>query len=326
MLKIVSAGAAFPAQHISTQLLLELQPALGSNPALKSCGVELRPTILDLTYLRETKNVDVWQSKQHLAQSANEIAVQAAQLCLERARIKPEEIGLIIGETGTPFETTPSEAQRVGKALGIKIPAYDVAAGSSSLIHYLALIDSWKEESRANYTLCVSTHTPTQRINYSQGVEGAYFGDASCAMLLSSRHDGGLGLRDVHFEMEYLDYDPICFPTYGSGCLDPSAARVLGDRMQRMLKQALTKHALDPRRLRFIGNQIDLSLLKQAAEANGIAPSNLLTNLEQRGFSLCASSLGVLSDKWNDFARGDLLLVAEAGASFGMGYAVLERL
>lgn len=325
MLKIVSVGAAYPTNNIDNALLSELQPGFSAEPLLTSSKITTRPTILSLDYLNSTGNIDVWESVKHLAQTPIELGMQATNQALERAGVGAEEIGLIIGETATPLQTTPSEAQRMGKGLGIKVPAYDVTSNSTSLIHYLHLLNSWKEESRPNYIFCASTNCPTQRTNYRQGIEGIYFGDAACALLVTSRKEGRFNLRDSHFKLELSDRDLMRFPLYQSSFIAPDALKLMTERMHNMLKLAIAKNGLDAAQIKFIGNQLDRSALIEVAGSCGVAPSNVLGNLETRGFSLSSASLSALSDSWDSFKRGDLLVVAEGGASFGVGYVVLER-
>ena len=58
-------------------------------------------------------------------------------------------------------------------------------------------LSRYRQDAIAEYVLCVSTNTPTQRVNYAQGNEGLYFGDAAGAVVVSAHHSGLLKLLDV---------------------------------------------------------------------------------------------------------------------------------
>jgi len=320
VLHLLGAGSAYPKNIVDNPLLRDL----GFNLAGLSAGVSQRHTCLSIDYLKQTKNVDPWLGKDALTESPSDLTLRAARTALDRAGIKPEELGLIIGETSAPLQTTPSEAQRVGNFLGVKIPAYDVASFSSALLFHLNVLSSWKKELLPKYVLCVSCNTVTQKINYSTGLEGYYLGDSAAALVVGNAVEGKLVLSDSWYKTSILDYDLLAIEAYGSVKLSADFIPVLTGRMKEDLKLALSKSELKRGSFKFIGNQLDSESLNKICEEFGIAPDCNLKNLESCGYGLGSSSLSVLADNWDKLGSGEKLVIAEAGAAFGHGFAVLE--
>ncbi|MCB0330267.1 MAG: hypothetical protein KDD70_11395 [Bdellovibrionales bacterium] len=145
-----------------------------------SFPVPTQHTALKLDYLRETKNSDPFQVVPGLAETPTSLAERASRAALARAGISAEELGLIFGAGSTPLETTPVESQRVGKALQVKIPAFDVNAGGADLALHLETLSAWKSEKVPQYTLSVSSHISTSRLPFEEGTECCFlFGDAA---------------------------------------------------------------------------------------------------------------------------------------------------
>lgn len=186
------------------------------------------------------------------------------------------------------------------------------------------MLSSWKRELCPKYVLCVSSNTATQKVNYSSGLEGYYLGDCAAAMVISNGVEGKFSLKDISYQTSILDYDLLAIEAYGSVKISSDITRVLTERMNSALKLALSRHKLQSGSFKFIGNQLDLPALNSTCHEFGIPMTHACNNLETCGYTLGSSSLSVLADKWDSLGRGETLVVAEAGAAFGQGFALLE--
>ena len=151
---IIGVGAATPTTELSEQFLASIGLTLAGEERtlLSRAGVTSRRVSLPLDYIREKGNRDVLEGRAVATISPTVLAVQAANQALSRAGICIEQVGLLLADTATPYQTCPSEAQRIAGALGVKIPAYDIIAGSAALPFYLELLSSWKPE-RISFSL-----------------------------------------------------------------------------------------------------------------------------------------------------------------------------
>ncbi|MBX7138209.1 MAG: hypothetical protein K1X83_09510 [Oligoflexia bacterium] len=322
MLRLVSAGAAFPALIIDSKELENLQPALiGQDLVRLGGGIVSRGSILNPEYLHRTKNTDPWQSKDELSAAPSDLTFKAVELALERAGITADQIGLIIGETISPMETTPGEGQRVGKRLNIKVPAYDVISGSSALLHYLSVISRWNEESIPDYVLFVSANTPTQRTRYDQGSEGLYFGDCCSAMIVSSRKPGRLEVRDIKCSLRAAPPGACEFDLYGTARLNPEAAASF---VLSKAREILNKLKPELPGSFVILPQFSPQVVATLCDEFGIAPANCWSNVGNRGFTLGSGTLSVLAERWQQLGRDGQVIVCDVGLGGGYGYAVLK--
>ncbi len=196
---LCSVGVATPENSISNNFLEEL--GIKASRLSSSLGIEKRFSCLPEAYLQETRNEDPRKAQAHASITPSELGEMAARRALLKAGVEAQELSLLLAGTATPLETCPSEAQRIGSLLGVKIPAFDIVAGSLDIPTQLKFLKSWKGEKKKGYALCVSTNLMTQRIHYHQNQceAASLFGDAACAVLISFE-SGTFKIDDVLLE------------------------------------------------------------------------------------------------------------------------------
>ena len=191
MLQILGVGFATPKNKISNQLLLELNPNFKQAEFESDTGVSSRFTALDLDYLVSTKNSDLMLSFANIVESDLELAARAVHSAVALAGINLEDIGLVIGETSTPFQTIPSQAQRIAGSLGMKVKSYDILAGAASPSRHFATLAAWREEKLPDYILLVYSNLPSVFIDYSAVTSSlACFSDGAAAIVISTKKKG----------------------------------------------------------------------------------------------------------------------------------------
>ena len=198
---ILGAGAAVASNELSNDVLASLGLVLTAQErlTLEGAGVKTRRTSFPLSYIKERRNRDVLEGRAVVETTPTALGVDATRQALARAQVSVEQIGLVIADTATPHQTCPSEAQRIAGALGIKVPAYDVIAGSGALPFFIDLLRSWKPERLPEYMLCVSSNTPSQHVLYSESALPAHlYGDGASAFVISPRVKGKLAVTDSH--------------------------------------------------------------------------------------------------------------------------------
>ena len=195
MISILGVGKAYAKNEISKELLLSLDPANASlieanyqKPVYSTLGVD---------YILSSNNNNLKYAFENCTETTTDLAYQASLEAIQRAGINKDQIGLVLGDCATPVETIPGESQRLANKLGIKVPAYDMLCGSCAALGFIDSISNWKQDRIPDYILCVSSNSPTQRLNYSKGQERFYFSDAAGAMLISSRLPGKLKVKEA---------------------------------------------------------------------------------------------------------------------------------
>ena len=122
--------------------------------ALNSIGAYVPSKIItndDLSKIVDTS--DEWIQKRtgikerrfaESAEATSDLATKAARIALQRAKLNPEQIDMVILATISPdFFCMPSTACVVANNLGIiNKPAFDISAACSGFIYLLALAKS----------------------------------------------------------------------------------------------------------------------------------------------------------------------------------------
>ena len=323
MLNLLGAGHAYPDNVLSNGQLREL---FGDKEVSgEQLGIVSRRTTLPWEYIKTTKNQSPVEAQAVASETPTDLAERAATLAVERAGISFEEIGLILGATATPLQTTPSEAQRLGARLDLKIPAYDLYCGGGDLALQLATLASWKSNKVPDYVLCVSTNTPTERVNYSKGDEGFFFGDGAAAVVVSRKNPGKYKVISSNLRTYPAVSDIIEIELYGHAGVDFSRLKewvVPGLRAE--ISSILENTQLSAKGAGWIDPQIGPGLFKDIATEFGDLNFLLKDPKESTAYCMGASPFQVLSEKWNQHTAGDLVLLV-CGAGMCLGHVYLGR-
>jgi len=324
LLNLLGVGHAYPEAKLSNGELEILSGVEGSSYGVES-GVASRRTTLAWEYLKTTRNSDVTQAVHVASESPTDLAERAATLAVERAGISFDEIGLILGASATPLQTTPSEAQRLGARLDLKIPAYDLYGGGGDIALQLATLGAWKPAKVPKYVLCFSSNTPTQRVDYSKGIEGYLFGDGAAAVVVSVAQPGRfeVALSDVtvhphrsslmkihlyaHVEIKYRE-------------LAPWADKAMEGEVNALLE----RDDFRANRASWIAPQLG-SMLSGMTDAIKSSGGVVLDSLDSPGYCMGGSEFAVLSEHWAKELSEDVALMI-FGAGICCGRVCLRQL
>ncbi len=319
MTYILGMGSAYPKNSITTPFLDSLGireqiDLFADNQTLRGLlqEIDTRRSVLDEQYIGTAKNLDLYQALPHSSITTAELAYEASMQAMNRAGITPEQLGLILADCISPCETTPSEAHRIGKKFNIKVPAFDVSGGYEALFLQLNDICRKKKERSPEYILCISVNAPTQRVDYSQGLEGRIFGDAAVALVLSNHHQGKVAIRS-------------CAVTAGK----PGAQQIRIPLLDH-LRLNVSANAFAP--LAPIEGEISTFVetfwtaapLAEARRAPAYAKTKVLSNFRTAGDSIGSSMFSPLADAWDTLQQGEVICVpGPSGNSVG-GQCILE--
>ena len=96
MLYIHGVGHFHPENEITNQFLEELDIGTSDDWIMERTGIRSRRTVLDLGYIRETKNRDVRAVDDAALYSNVELGRRAAEEAIRRAGIDRSEIGMVV--------------------------------------------------------------------------------------------------------------------------------------------------------------------------------------------------------------------------------------
>ena len=324
---LVGAGAAFPSIELSESAVsaVVVTPSAAQAQVIERAGVRSRSISLRADYVQSAKGSDMVQARAAAEFSPTALGVEAAKQALARAGIPIEQIGLLIADTATPYQTCPSEAQRIGGAFGVKVPAYDIVGGSKAFPLFFDLLSKWKPERFPEYVLCVSTNTPSQHVNYgADAVSPALFGDGAAACVLSRTHAGKWSVRSSELRADGSKGSAVTVARSLSVNVDKIAspqdfARAVSQQLgtlERNLPEAIENGF-------FIGPELYAADFQSIAAEHGISRERVVSLAGECGYSLGTSQGAALASLWEQVSPGQLVVLIHCGDSMS-GRTVLE--
>lgn len=321
---ILAAGAAYPETLIDNheyQLRLNADANKFVIPYPAS-----RRSILPLNSFYDEQPLD---SKDALRRALNEptsLVIAAARSSINRLGIVQDSIGLILGDVTIPVQMTPSEAQRVAGALGLKVPAYDLTSNSVSGALAIDVFRRWKIDQTPDYAMLISLSTPTLALDFRNGPERLVFGDAAGSLIMSRRIPGKLRVIDSYVTCDVKVLSGYKLPTYGVLTLGKFSEELINvsEAAVNLLKLAIEKNNLKRSALKIITNPLLSGLLAELFQEQGISSDQHLNNYNLTGETLGAGPVCILADYWDSFQTGDVILVITIGPGGTMGYVVIN--
>ncbi len=276
-------------------------------------------------------------------QATSDLAANAALIALERGKIKPEEIDLIIMATITPDMPFPSTACLVQEKIGAtKAAAFDIQAACSGFIFALEIGQQFIMSRTYDTILVIGAEKLSSIINWNDRNTCVLFGDGAGAAILRNRPDAH-GLLTACMGSDGGRAGLLCMP--GGGSSFPSTHDTVASglhflrmdgketyknavtAMQAAATEALRRCELDITDIDcIIPHQANLRIIDAVAERLGAKPSQLFVNLDKHG-NTSAASVAIALDEAVQTKRiqsGDLVLMIVFGAGLTWGAAIIE--
>ena len=316
MVHLLGAGSAYPTSLLTDDFLREVVPGAFAHQAqLTRTDISTRRSVLPLEVIRNGKNKDLLEARALAQHSPTKLAVAAVEQALLRADIAKEQIGLIVADSATPFQTCPSEAQRIGGALGLKVPAYDVVGGVGAFSLFFNLLNSWNEQRVPEYCVWVSTNTPTLHVNYaSEGdVAPLLYGDGATAVVVSTRMAGKILISrsDLRADAAFLPTSTIDrYISYFPDRLPSS--RLVEDTVCAALTTAKGSHGSSGRFF-VVGPQLVRADVVSSVRSFEDAEVIVLNSTSENGFTLGSAAMLAIADAWDHYRAGDTIVLAQVG-------------
>lgn len=329
---ILGAGAAFPELELTTSRCHELGLFPGQqNPAvfglINEFGVCASRCSLPFEYLKDTKNQDVIAGRAAALTSPTKLGVLAAEVACERAGITPSQVGMILGDSATPYQTCPSEAQRIGGGLGLKVPAYDIVAGPAFLPIVFSTISKWKAERLPEYILAVSANTPSQQIDYTYDKASAsLFGDGASALILSSKHIGKLRVESAvtaHAGKSYTSLAAIDRHVLLNEFKLPLVS-VVADAIYKIVSDVIESEKISREKVLLLGPEFMPQATMLAAERLSLLQKQIISTSSTHGYSIGSAQGAALAQRWISISQGQVIIGCHFGDGNINGYFVLQ--
>jgi 3-oxoacyl-[acyl-carrier-protein] synthase-3 len=270
-------------------------------------------------------------------------AVRAARQAIERARLDPSDIDLLICATVTPDQILPSTGCIIQAELGThNAAAMDVVAACSGFLYGVSLADSMIRTGQVRHAVVVGAEILTQYVDYTDRQTCVLFGDGAGAAVLGPV-EGNRGILASKIKSDGRYEEQLYSP--GGGTRRPPTAETLasGDHYFKMKGNELFKVAVrsmaeisrevleragqksDDIDL-FIPHQANQRITEAVADRLNVDMSKVYSNIAVHG-NTSSASIPIALDECVEAGRiseGDLVLMASFGGGVTWG-AVLMR-
>lgn len=273
----------------------------------------------------------------------SDMAAKAATKALERARISPDQVDLIIVATITPDMPFPSTACLVQQKIGAKrAAAFDLKAACSGFIYALEVGQQFIMSRTYDTVLVIGAEKLSSIVNWSDRNTCVLFGDGAGAAVLQNRPNSH-GLLTACMGADGSQADVLCQP--GGGCRIPVSHESLAAGMHYLrmdgketyknavtgmcsaAQEALRRCDLDISQIKLIvPHQANMRIIQAVADRLKVSTDQFFINLQKYGNTSAASVAIALDEALHAkrIERGDLVLMVVFGGGFTWGAAIIE--
>jgi 3-oxoacyl-[acyl-carrier-protein] synthase-3 len=275
-------------------------------------------------------------------ESSSSLAVNAALMALERARINAEDIDLVIAATTTPDGLFPSVASLVQDRIeAVRAGAFDVNAACVGFLSALSAGSQFVATGAYRRVLVIGTEVLSRITNWEDRSTCVLFGDAAGAVVLEAADFGGpLGfvLHSDGSKKLALFAEGPCGPRDADGngapphlCLinmdGPAIFKFAVQAMSRAVREALGKSGLGVADIDLlVPHQANLRIIEGTAKQLGIPADKALITVDKYGNTSSASIPVALSEASRDgrIPEGARLAICAFGGGLAWGSMILE--
>ena len=269
------------------------------------------------------------------------MATRAAEELLEKRGIGPEELDLIIVATVTPDMLFPATACLIQDALGAERAwGFDLSAACTGFLFALSTGARFVESGKHEKVLVIGADKMSAITDYTNRNTCIIFGDGAGAALLEPDADG-YGLLDSVEHTNGASADLLSMP--GGGSLRPASYETIDRRlhflhqegrsvfklavegMAEVTAEVMARSGLGPGDVRYlVPHQANARILDATARRVGLAPDQVMQNIDRYGNTTAATIPLCLHDWEGELRRGDDLVLAAFGGGFTWGAAHLR--
>lgn len=276
-------------------------------------------------------------------EASSDLAIQAAKLALEDAKISADQLDAIFISTCTPDMFFPSVGCIVQSALGAKNAfAMDISAACSGFIYGIATAKSYIESGSAKKILLVGVDTLSKITNWKDRTTCVLFGDGAGAVILSLE-EGESGILSVYLGSDGNQANILKVP--GGGSRQPFSQQVLDDKSHtiqmdgpEVYKLAVIKMVeASEKALQLAGkkaedlkliipHQANLRIIESVAKRLHLNSESVFVNVQKYGNMSAATTPIALDEaqKEGKIQRGDLVELVAFGAGLTWGATVIQ--
>jgi 3-oxoacyl-[acyl-carrier-protein] synthase III len=335
-------------------LSLIVRPVVGRRAKISALGTYVPPQILtnkDLEKMVDTNNQWIMERtgirERHVLAKGlgvSDMCTEAAKRCLKARGIGASEVEVIIVGTVTPDMMFPSTACLVQDKIGAKGAwGFDVSAGCSGFVFALQAGVKLVESGAHSKVLVCGADANTRMTDYTDRTTCVLFGDGGGAVLLEPAEEGEIGFIDFVHEIDGSGGPSLNLP--GGGSLNPSSHETVDKKMHYIHQDGPAVYKFAVRKMAeatikvlersgvtgadlgcFIPHQANKRIITATADRLGVDSERVIINIDKYGNTSSGTIPLAMETAVEEgkLKKGDLVLLAAAGAGFTSGAALLR--
>lgn len=286
--------------------------------------------------------------RRHIAaegEATSDLSVKAAQKALEDAKLKPEDIDMIIVGTVTSDRQMPSTACYLQSKLGCRnVFAFDLNAACSGFLYGVSVADQFIRTGMYKNILVVGAEVLHRFVNYQDRETCILFGDGAGAWIVSRAAEGDTNvIESTHLHADGDLADLLTLP--GGGSIQPQSQEVLDKKLNYVsmkgreifksavrtmalcCKEALEHNKMSPDEIDWIiPHQANKRIIEAVAGQFNFPMERMIVYLQETG-NTSAASIPLAFD-WavqnGKIKRGQTILLTAFGAGLTSGSVLLR--
>jgi 3-oxoacyl-[acyl-carrier-protein] synthase-3 len=275
-------------------------------------------------------------------EAASDLALKAAREALKDAKVKPQDIELIIVATITPDMQFPSTACFVQAALEAKdAVCFDISAACAGFVYAIAIAQQFICRGVYKNALVIGAEVLSSVTDWQDRSTCVLFGDGAGAAVLAEVKSAGI--LSSYLGSDGTKTDLLMLP--GGGSRNPATHQTIDKRMHYLKMQgnevfkiavqsmteaaqvALKQAGLECRDIDLvIPHQANMRIIMAMAKRLGLPEEKIYLNIERYGNMSSASTAVALCDalKEGRVKKGDIVLLDAFGAGLVWGACVIK--
>ncbi len=276
-------------------------------------------------------------------EKSSDLGVIAAKQAIERARLTPKDIDLVVVATLSPdFLAMPSTACVLSAKLGIENkPAFDISAACTGFIYLLSVAKAYVESGMCENVLIVGAEKTSSVLDFKDRGTCILFGDGAGACVIGRTKRLKESILDVQISANgnfsnYL-YTPRTLKSTPFNAKEEASEPFLRMKGNEVFKLAvktllkdvemiLEKNALKPEDVRlFIPHQANFRIIQAVREHLDFKDEQVVLTVHKYGNTSAASIPMAMGEAYEEgrLKKGDLMLLDAFGGGLTWGSALV---
>ncbi len=269
------------------------------------------------------------------------MAIKAAQELLDKKKLDPKEIELVLVATATPDMQAAATAVYVANEIGATNAfGFDLEAACSSFLYGMSVAARYIESGRYKKVLLIGADKCSSMIDYTDRSTCIIFGDGAGAVLFEPNVEG-LGLQDEYLRSDGAGREFLRVKAGGSmypmtkEAIDRKENFVFQDgktvfknavfNMADAAVKVMERNNLTNNDIQWLAaHQANKRIIEATANRIELESSKVMMNIQKYGNTTSATLPLLLADYEEQLKKGDNIIFAAFGGGFTWGSIYLK--